>query len=254
VDSARTNQAAIHVDNSHTTGSVTVTSIGDVFAVVAKSTATNRGIIARGGSGSGTLNVVVRDATIIQAVDLDHVFRNSAGTWTVGTVDSVVAVTSQNALTRNGRMDIPQLATAGVTFPTADGTSGQVLQTNGAGVATWVTPAGGGPGTITVAASATRNLLVSESGALVVLGDACIVNLPEDTANVEFRFVTVFGEADQQIVCDGSEDFINDPNSLLGGTGVAYNQGSSNPSYLHIIGTGGGGWHVINASPWATGP
>src|ERR1700743_1117071 len=103
-------------------------------------------------------------------------FISSAGGGTVvgpGTsVDNSVALfsgttgqllkTSLGIINTAGRLSIPSLLAAGLSYPTTDGTNGQVLSTNGAGILSWITVSGGGgTGNVVGPGSSTNNAIAT---------------------------------------------------------------------------------------------
>lgn len=88
----------------------------------------------------------VRSA-VIQAVDsAGFVIKTDDGTTRVTVADNG-NVTLANDLTVTEDLTVTgNLVAAGLNYPTSDGTSGQVIQTDGSGNLTFATPAGGGGG------------------------------------------------------------------------------------------------------------
>lgn len=68
-------------------------------------------------------------------------------------------------------------------WPTADGTSGQVLQTNGAGTLSWVTPSGGGGGgTVDINAGTGISVTSEDSAGGYVISNTGMINLSDDAS------------------------------------------------------------------------
>jgi hypothetical protein len=90
-----------------------------------------------------------------------------ASALTLGTASSIAgAIVFRNGTNANTTTIQSGVASASVTYtlPTADGTSGQVLQTNGSGVLSWVTGGGGGSTALSALTSATGSNTITGNG------------------------------------------------------------------------------------------
>ena len=135
-------------------GGITATTNGGYFAGTALG---NMQVVAEGVGGFG---VKPSSAGLLSGRFEGNGDLNTLGNITVGAIASrgdnngiQLINGSTSAVTINlnktsGRATVNSLVAAGLTYPTADGTSGQVLTTNGAGILSWTTAGGGSVGTL----------------------------------------------------------------------------------------------------------
>lgn len=108
-----------------------------------KTTADTSGVLALQSNGSTALSIstgLVTTLTNPLPVGSGGTGATSLSGITVGTATSATTATN---LAGGSNGTIPYQSAAGTTQMLAVGTPGQLLQTNGAGAPTWVTPAGG---------------------------------------------------------------------------------------------------------------
>jgi hypothetical protein len=132
---------------------------------------------------------------------------------TVGTATSATTATN---LAGGSNGTIPYQSAAGTTQMLAVGTAGQVLQTNGAGAPTWVTPSGGGAVTIA-------------SGSFPAAASLSITNIPATYGQLVLQITgastTSSGFINIQVSTDNGSSFdttvASYQGSVLDGSGVA---------------------------------
>ncbi len=161
---------------------------------------------------SGTLSANDIDANVIGSSDSTHIqFNNginvagrvSADTMDVNTIYSgdSTSVVVDDGLIVNGTTRI-----SGITFPTADGISGQVLQTDGAGNLSFVSLSGGGGGaTLTFVGDDSAGTVLNNSRTFTfsgaqnistaVLGDELTITGPNLTNYLNSTDITVSGNS-----------------------------------------------------------
>lgn len=132
---------------------------------------------------SGTLAVDATSANTASKI----VARDASGNFSAGTITASLSgnATSATNLAGGGAGQVPYQSASGTTAMLAAGTSGQVLQSNGASAPSWTTLSGGFSGATINAASGSPLTLTSASGQVQVVQFTdpanSIVNLPNAT-------------------------------------------------------------------------
>lgn len=89
-------------------------------------------------------------------------------------------------------------------WPTTDGTSGQVLATNGSGILSWATPASGGAPTVAIVSGTTQTAAAGYQYILTNTGASTVVTLPATPANGDIVWITnVTSRVDSVIARNG---------------------------------------------------
>jgi formylglycine-generating enzyme required for sulfatase activity len=142
-------------------------------------------------SGNGDALRVMNGDNVVFRVDRDGQ-THLAGNATSATNLNVTGVITAQELQLSGNLSVPQLAVAGMDFPVADGTSGQVLTTDGGGNLSWTNKdATSGGGSTRSYFTVSSNTTASASGVYLV---------DSSSADVALTLPDASGYAGQSIV------------------------------------------------------
>jgi trimeric autotransporter adhesin len=172
ISNSNTNIATVSALTS--VNSAAITSINTVVANVSSTLATSiaNHLPLAGGTLTGTVSGT--DASFSGNVSASLFYGDGSNLTNLPS-----APTSVTSFTVNQLTAVSTTSLMGITYPTTDGTSGQVLQTNGAGALTFVSVAGGGATDIDGLSDAITN----SSGKTIGLGTGALVNDDGTTNN-----------------------------------------------------------------------
>jgi len=128
-------------------------------------------------------------------------------------------------------------------WPATDGTSGQVLQTNGTGQLSWVTVSGGGGGTVDINAGTGISVTSSDSAGGYLISNTGMINLSDDATpelggNLNLQNFDIISNSgvDIDIAPNNGDVNLKTANTLLG-TGSATADLSTNGSHNLVLST-----------------
>lgn len=200
---------------TYTLGDTLYSSASNTLAKLSGNTTTTRKFLRQ--TGTGTVSAAPAWDTVTKTdVGLSNVENTALSTWAGSS--NITTVGTLSALTVSGTTVINSL-----TYPSTDGTSGQVLSTNGAGTLSWATAGG------TSAAGSTGDIQYNNgSGTFTATsnfsyGSSAYDQLALYSSNASFGVFGIFGASGQTYPLLEFRDYLgNVLNSGVDATGNVY--------------------------------